>query len=214
MNALVIAVALPVLLVSLTAHELAHGLAADALGDPTPRAAGRLTLNPLRHLDLFGTLVLVLTLVGSGGRFLYGWAKPVPVNPLYFRSQQRGMMLVGAAGPLTNLCVALGAGLLVGATLPLSAVVADVFYIVFLLNTILAMINLLPVPPLDGSRVVGGLLPAKAYERWVSLDRYAMMILVALLAIVMLRPQVLAWYFMPVLRFLSHALLPVEYWIL
>jgi Zn-dependent protease len=92
----------PLLLVSLVLHELAHGWVAWKLGDPTARAHGRLTLNPVKHLDTWGTIMLAVTFIGSQGSFFFGWAKPVPVDPRYFKDPQRGMMLVGAAGPAAN----------------------------------------------------------------------------------------------------------------
>jgi len=163
---------LPLLILSLTAHEVAHGLVADRLGDPTARLAGRLTPNPGRHLDAFGSLMLVATLLASGGSFMFGWAKPVPVDPRHFRSEQRGMMLVGVAGPATNLTLAIVAGLGVRFLAPVWFDGALILLEMFLLNMILAIINLLPVPPLDGSRVLGGVLPVGAYRWWRDLDRY------------------------------------------
>jgi Zn-dependent protease len=185
-------VTLPLLLVSLAVHELAHGYVAVRLGDPTPRQQGRLTLNPLAHLDTWGTVALVVTFIGSGGSFFFGWAKPVTVSPQYFRDSQRAMMLVGAAGPSANFCLALVAAGLVWLSYSWSLFVAEALALAFLLNVVLGVINLLPVPPLDGSRVVGGLLPRDLYASWVGLDRYGNYVLMGLFVLILASPQVLS----------------------
>jgi Zn-dependent protease len=165
---------LPFLIVSLVLHELAHGWAAWRLGDPTAKQLGRLSLNPIRHMDLWGTAMLFITFLGSGGLFFFGWAKPVPIAPWHFKHPQRGMMLVGAAGPLMNIAIAgLAAGLAWLLYPTASLAVLKAINLTFLLNVILATFNLIPIPPLDGSRILGGLLPAETYKTWVGLDRYA-----------------------------------------
>ena len=201
------ALVLPLLLVSFAVHELAHAYVATRLGDPTAREEGRLTLNPLRHLDLWGTVVLVITFVGSGGSFLFGWAKPVTTNPSYFRDPQRGMMLVGAAGPLANIAAALVSAVLVWLTVGLSVFVAQALALAYLLNVLLAVFNLLPIPPLDGSRIVGGVLPRSVYARWVALDRYGNYVFLALIGILLLAPEVFEATIGAVLVW-SFALLP------
>jgi Zn-dependent protease len=162
----------PVFIVSLTLHELAHGLAAYKLGDRTAKDMGRLTLNPIAHMDPLGSLILVLTYFG--GSFLFGWAKPVPVDPRNLRtSPQVGMALVGAAGPATNFVLAL----ISGAILAHSQLTGDAFSIVAYsleINVILGVFNLFPIPPLDGSRVIGGFMPRDVYARWAALDQYGM----------------------------------------
>lgn len=183
-------VTLPLLLASLVAHELAHGWVAARLGDPTPRLHGRLTLNPLKHLDPWGSALLVLTFVGSGGMFFFGWAKPVQISPWRFRDPQRGMMWVGLAGPASNALLAVAAGVLVWATYSSYLFAAQVFALAFLLNVILATFNLIPLPPLDGSRVVGGLLPRELYPRWVALDRYGNYTILLLLLVMVASPRV------------------------
>jgi Zn-dependent protease len=180
----------PLLLVSLVLHELAHGWVAWKLGDPTAKAHGRLTLNPVKHLDMWGTVALVVTFVGSGGSFFFGWAKPVPVDPRHFKDPQRGMMLVGAAGPATNFAVALIAAGLVWLTYTWSLFAAQTLALAFVLNVVLGVINLIPIPPLDGSRVVGGLLPRDLYVRWVDLDRYGNYVFMGLLVVMLAAPQV------------------------
>ncbi len=200
-------VTLPLLLVSLVIHELAHGWAAWKLGDPTAKLHGRLTLDPLKHLDVWGTVALVVTFVGSGGSFFFGWAKPVPVDPRYFKDPQRGMMLVGAAGPAANFALALVAAGLVWLTYTWSLFAAQALALAFVLNVVLGVINLIPIPPLDGSRVVGGFLPHDLYLRWVDLDRYGSYVFMGLLVVMLAAPQVFQATIGRVLDW-SYALLP------
>ncbi len=182
-------IVLPLLLFSLVAHELAHGWVAAALGDDTARAQGRLSWNPLRQLDPFGTLVLVATFIGSGGSFFFGWARPVPISPWLFRDPQRGMMAVGAAGPLANVVLAGLSCALVWATYTASSTLAEVFALSFVLNVVLAAINLVPIPPLDGSRVLGGLLPPKLWARWMELDRFGNYVFILLFVVLVSQPR-------------------------
>ena len=164
----------PLLLVSLVLHELAHALVATRLGDPTPRQQGRLTLNPLPHLDPLGTTMFVLTAFVSS--FIFGWARPVIVQPRYFRRPQLDMALVALAGPVTNFFLALAcAAYLVhgdptGRTFEVLARAYEV-------NIVLGIFNLIPIPPLDGSRIVGALLPQGLYARWSSLDQVGILAL-------------------------------------
>ena len=171
-----------ILLFSVILHEVAHGYAALKLGDPTAQYAGRLTLNPLKHMDPWGTVILPLFLVLIRSPFLVGWAKPVPVNPNLIRDPQRGMMLVGAAGPLANITLILLSALALR-TLPVSAppLLFDLFKYCCAINIILALFNLVPIPPLDGSRVVAGILPTKMREAYVGLERYGIFIIIGLL---------------------------------
>lgn len=169
------------LIVSVILHEVAHGYAAYRLGDPTARNAKRLTLNPLAHIDPFGSVILPLILVFTGSPVLLGWAKPVPFNPGYFRDPKKGTMLVGAAGPATNLALAALAGALVrlGPALPYGVL----FFLVSLcvVNIVLAVFNMIPIPPLDGSRVVVGFLPPHAARQYLNLERYGFLIIFGLL---------------------------------
>ena len=155
----------------LTVHETCHGLAAYALGDPTAKRQHRLSLNPLRHIDWFGLAAMLL--VG------FGWAKPVPVNPNYFKNPKRGMALTALAGPLSNMLLALAA-LLSVRLLWVSAIGDGVLR--FLLQTALLSIglglfNLIPIPPLDGSKVLFALLPENAYRFVLRYERYGMILL-------------------------------------
>jgi Zn-dependent protease len=170
---------LPVLLGSLTLHELAHGVTATVLGDPTPREDGRLTLNPLAHLDPIGTLLLVVTLVAT--TFAFGWAKPVAVQPRYFRHPREGMAIVAAAGPATNFVLALLC--LIPIKMDAMGQTYEVFRAAFIVNVVLGVFNMLPIPPLDGSRVIGVLMTPSTYARWMNLDQYGFIVLFGLIFI-------------------------------
>ena len=162
-------------LLCLTVHETCHGLAACALGDPTARSRHRLSLNPLRHIDWFGLLMMFA--VG------FGWAKPVPVDPRYFRHPKRGMALTALAGPLSNFALALALlgscrALLTLASPP--AALLDFLVESSILSVGLGVFNLLPVPPLDGSKVLGAFLPDRAYGALMRYERYGLLALLAL----------------------------------
>ncbi|MBU2602182.1 MAG: site-2 protease family protein [Actinobacteria bacterium] len=178
---------LPILLISMAAHELAHGAVANRLGDPTAKEHGRLTANPLKHLDPLGTLMFVITYIG--GSFIFGWAKPVPVNPWYFKDHQRGMMIVGLAGPMTNFIIAIMLAALLNALAPASATIAamsggstlfEALFLAYQVNIVLGIFNLVPIPPLDGSRVIAGFMSRDMYARWSGLDRYGILIILAI----------------------------------
>lgn len=173
---------IPVLLFCMMMHELAHGLVANRLGDPTAKRLGRLSLNPIRHLDPLGTAMFVITYLFSG--FVFGWAKPIPVSPYYFKNRQRGMAIVGLAGPVTNFILAIVFVLILNWTQPLpDGRLWDFLFLAFQINLVLGIFNLFPIPPLDGSRVVGAFLPRNAYERWVQIDRYGFIIVIALIVL-------------------------------
>lgn len=169
---------IPILLLSMAAHELAHGWIAYRLGDPTAKSAGRLSFNPIKHLDPLGTAMFFITYIAGG--FIFGWAKPIPVSPYYFRNRQRGMAIVGAAGPITNFVLAVIIILIVNWTEPASGGrVFEILFLAFQVNIVLGLFNLIPIPPLDGSRVLGAFLPRSAYEKWVQVDRYGMFLVIA-----------------------------------
>ncbi|HID11544.1 MAG TPA: site-2 protease family protein, partial [Candidatus Latescibacteria bacterium] len=155
---------LAILLLSIVIHEVSHGLMASYLGDPTAKYAGRLSLNPLRHLDPVGSVLVPLFLVIMRSPFLFGWAKPVPINPYNFRDQKYGSAKVSLAGPGANLLVALVFGLAIRFLSPafeIPALLAIFSFIVFI-NILLALFNLLPIPPLDGSHILFTFLPPSA----------------------------------------------------
>jgi Zn-dependent protease len=182
--------AIPAIL-AITLHEAAHGYAAWALGDDTARRMGRLSLNPLRHVDRFGTIILpgflLISQLLTMGRvdFMFGWAKPVPVAANRFANPRRGMMIVAAAGPAMNFVLAWLGGLALHLVPDLSAVAGHMleqflFYFI-LTNLVLGLFNLLPIPPLDGGRIAVGLLPLRLAVAWAKLERAG--IVVVLLAV-------------------------------
>ena len=169
-----------VLVFSVIIHEVAHGYVAYRLGDPTARDAKRLTLNPLPHIDLMGSILLPLFLVVIKSPVLLGWAKPVPFNPRYFRDVKKGVMLVGLAGPASNLILAAAAGLILR-ILPFEGIIGYLLAQLCVVNVILALFNLIPIPPLDGSRVVIGFLPSPMITDYLKLEPYGFLIIFGLL---------------------------------
>lgn len=200
--------AIPCIMIALSFHEAAHGYAAYKMGDPTARNLGRLTLNPIKHLDPFGCLIMLI----AG----YGWAKPVPINTRYFKNQKKGMALTALAGPATNLALGL-AGVLTYRIISLVASIGSVNYAIshneglynlflalFLLlqtftlyNFSFALFNMIPIPPFDGSRVMFAFLPDKYYFGIMRYERY---IMIALLIFMTVGPGfsvgTIAWYMM------------------
>lgn len=176
------------LLVAATIHEFAHAYVADRLGDPTPRSQGRLTLNPLAHLDPVGTLLILI----AG----FGWAKPVQINPTYFRDWRRDTIMVAAAGPLANITLLflLGVPYKLG-LLSFGGSPMDVLLLIVVrINAMLAVFNLIPVPPLDGSKILMGLLPPSQAVAYARLQPYGIFILLLLvmtnaLAVVLFGPM-------------------------
>jgi Zn-dependent protease len=179
-----------VLLLSLTIHEAAHAWTADRLGDPTARRLGRVSLNPIVHMDLFGTVILPL-LAAVSRLPLIGWAKPVPVDTRNLRNPRRDFMLVAAAGPISNLLqaavaaiilrIALAAGGRTIAAGTTAGTVVEVLFLAVQINLLLAFFNLIPVPPLDGGNVLLGLLPPRMAYGYAQLRQYGFLVLYALL---------------------------------
>ena len=173
---------IPIFIFALVIHEVAHGWMAYKLGDPTAKFSGRLTLNPISHIDPIGTILLPITLIVMGSPVVFGWAKPVPINFFRLRNPKKDIMLVGAAGPLANIIFAfiLAAAfrLLAVAHTPL---LAEVFFASIMVNLILAAFNLIPIPPLDGSRILFSLLPPDAARKYMSVEPYGFVILFVLI---------------------------------
>jgi Zn-dependent protease len=174
---------LGVLILSLSFHEAAHAWSADRLGDPTARLLGRLTLNPLSHIDLIGTVVFPV-LASLSGLPLIGWAKPVPVNPVNLRAPRRDFAIVAAAGPASNLLLATGGILLLALLVPAEATGA--WHLAFLryfvqMNVLLALFNLLPVPPLDGGNILAGLVSERGAQTLDRVRPYGIIVLYALI---------------------------------
>lgn len=170
------------ILIAITLHEAAHGYVAAMCGDPTARLMGRVTLNPLPHIDKFGTIVLpILCLISQLG-LVFGYAKPVPVNFSRFRNPRRDMILVAAAGPLSNVLLLVASALLfhVAGWFPdwFGHWFLETLQCSVIINAILAVFNMVPVPPLDGGRIVTGLLPYSLAVRYARLERYGMVIVI------------------------------------
>jgi|TARA_Y100000310_G_scaffold75933_1_gene72359 Zn-dependent protease len=164
-----------ILIFSIVIHEVSHGYAANSLGDPTARLAGRLTLNPLKHLDLMGSIIVPAILILTSAGFIFGWAKPVPYNPYNLRNQRWGEAIVGGAGPAVNILIAIIFGLLIRFGMEFGFVTASFIQIagiVVFVNILLGLFNLIPFPPLDGSKVFASILPyraAESYRRFMNL---------------------------------------------
>ena len=180
---------LSVLLFSLTVHEMAHAVTADWYGDPTARRLGRISLNPAVHVDPIGTVLLPVLGLLAGG-FVFGWAKPVPVNPANLQHFRRDFLVIAAAGPASNILLAIGASMLLGAVPGglgasdgLPGAMATIGFAMLQLNLLLAVFNMLPIPPLDGGNVLAGMLPESAAASYDRLIRpYGFVILIVLMA--------------------------------
>lgn len=164
-----------VLIMSIVIHEVSHGLAAMSQGDLTAKYQGRLTLNPLKHIDPFGSVILPLLFVLSGSSMVFGWAKPVPYNPYNLKNGRWSELWVAVAGPLSNICIALLFGLVLrffGNSLPLATI--QILSMVSLINLVLAIFNLVPLPPLDGSKILFSLLPEQTLKLRAIFETYGM----------------------------------------
>ena len=202
------------LIPSITVHEFAHGYAAYRLGDPTAKNAGRLTLNPIKSIDLFGSIILPLIMWFSGGP-IFGYAKPVPYNPMYFKNLRQGEIITGFAGPASNLALALLGSALAWSAIPAAVVSLQLGQALYLIgytlgmtNLVMMFFNLIPIPPLDGSSIVPIFLSDAGVRKWYELQRYAFAFLFVVLFGVPLVFKVspIGVYFSytvePVLRFL------------
>jgi Zn-dependent protease len=169
-----------VLFFSVMIHEIAHGYTAYRFGDPTARLSGRLTLNPLKHVDPLGTIVVPLLLYLAKSHFLFGWAKPVPINESNFRDPQRQIPLCAAAGPLSNFTLAAICSILLR-NIGLPTFFQELLAQSIMINIVLACFNLIPLPPLDGSRIFAGLLPYRLQQQYYKIEPYGTVILFLLL---------------------------------
>lgn len=201
-------VLIPCLIVAIVFHEVAHGWSALALGDPTAKEQRRLSLNPIRHVDPVGTVILpgFLALVGAP---VFGWAKPVPVNASRLRNPRFGMMAVAAAGPATNFALALVGAAALGVAsatgLAANALVSQGIFTFILINVFIAVFNLLPIPPFDGSHIVEGALPRRMAAAYEKLRPFGMLVFFGLIA--------LAWA-LPDADIMGRAIMPPVQWLL
>lgn len=212
-NYLLYLYAIPAILMSLSFHEMAHAYTSYRLGDPTAKNMGRLTINPLKHLDPLGTLMLLISMRSGFG---FGWAKPVPINPTYYKNHKRGTILVSLAGPASNLLlafvfsfpmalIALNRGLTVNeiynsshilfySDFSAQTVLFNICSFFYMINIGLAVFNIIPVPPLDGSKILTAVLPEKYYFKMMRYENYIGM---AFLALMLLRPGILSTIMLP-----------------
>ncbi len=184
---------------SIVIHEVSHGFMAEYFGDDTARNAGRLTLNPIKHLDLFGSILLPAVLILSHAGFLFGWAKPVPYNPNNLSNRKWGTIAVAGAGVLANFFIAIIFGLILRLTIDM-ALPPGFYFItsaIVLMNLALAIFNLVPIPPLDGSKILFSFLPEKAFSFIITYERYSLILLLIFIVF-------FSEYLYPILAFLFH----------
>lgn len=195
-----------ILIMSVVIHEVSHGFAAEYFGDKTARFAGRLTLNPIKHLDLFGSILLPVFLVLSHSPFLFGWAKPVPYNPENLNDKKWGTFWIAAAGVLANFSIAIIFGVIIRLTSSLS--LPEGFYfitsIIVLINLALGIFNLVPIPPLDGSKILFSFLPYSYSSLIFKFEQYSLILLLVFIVF-------FSSYLAPVLAFLFHFLTGIAF---
>lgn len=200
-----------ILLFSIVLHEVIHGKVADQLGDPTARLAGRLTLNPISHLELFGSIIVPLVLIFSGSGFLIAWAKPVPIDLYNLKNPRKDSALISLAGPATNFFLAIISSILLYVfkflNIPVMSIIGLILVTTIRLNIVLALFNLIPIAPLDGFKIVGGMLSEEKARQWYQLERYGMIFLL-LLIIPIGREPLLYSIMNPIVNFLHNILLP------
>jgi len=181
-----------IILFSITLHEYAHGYAAYKLGDPTPKISGRLTLNPLAHIDTFGTIFLPIAIfILTKGTFLFGYGKPIHINPYHFKNPKKDTFLVSISGPLTNILIALFLALMLHVRFLAPKILT--WGIVF--NLMLAIFNLIPVPPLDGSKIIACLLPNRVANTYLKIEPYGFLVIAFLLV-----ARVFNWLIFPAIK--------------
>lgn len=193
---------------SITIHEFFHGLVADQLGDPTPRLSKRLTLNPIPHIDLFGTIIIPFIL-----QLPFGWAKPMPIDPYNLRNPKKDTALIAFAGPCANLIVAIILSIVLRLLNLLSinyfiTISSSIILIIIKLNVTLAFFNLIPIYPLDGYSLVAGFLSEEKYQEWIQLKRYGMIFLLILIFPIFGGSSMISFIMNPVVSFIYKLLIP------
>lgn len=201
-----------ILIFSIIIHEVSHGFVADKLGDPTARLKGRLTLNPKSHIDLFGSIILPLILIISHSPILFGWAKPVPFDPFNLKNPRKDSALISLAGPSANFIIAILFSIIARILVLINFSGFEFFYSLsvstVLLNVVLGVFNLIPIHPLDGFKVVGGLLSEKQANEWYQLERFGIIFLLAFLFLPVGGSNMLNLVLGPVIKFIIGFLLP------
>lgn len=178
---------IPAALIAIVLHELSHALVSTWLGDPTPKETGRLTINPVKHLDIVGIICLVF--------FHFGWAKPVMIDPTYYKNKKVGMTLVSLAGPIMNFLIVLFSMVVIGITYTIQIlnglfdstfilIVYKFFTYLSILNIGLGLFNLIPIPPLDGSKAIGIILPGNAYDEYMGYQKYGTFFMIGIMAVI------------------------------
>ncbi|KKR66374.1 MAG: hypothetical protein UU07_C0015G0016 [Parcubacteria group bacterium GW2011_GWF1_40_5] len=192
-----------ILIMSVVIHEVSHGFMAEYFGDKTARYAGRLTLNPLKHLDLFGSIILPVVLIISHSPFLFGWAKPVPYNPNNLSNRRWGTMAVACAGVLANFSIAVIFGIIIRLTFLMQYALPERFYFItstiVIVNLALGVFNLVPIPPLDGSKILFSFLPESAFNFILAYEQQSLILLLIFIVF-------FSDYLYPILAYLFHLL--------
>lgn len=212
---------IPAILMSIIVHEVSHGYAAFLLGDDTAKRQGRLNFNPLNHIDTFGTIILpILLLITTRGGLAFGYAKPVPINPYNFRNYKKDTALTAAAGPLSNFVIAIVLSvllrLIIGSIDPYTqigsgqALLLRVFYNIIFINLFLGLFNLIPFPPLDGSKVLGAFLSDEMYFKYTAQERKGMMVfMLIIMASYIFNLNIIGGVIIPPLRFIMKILIGI-----